>query len=87
MIIGIIETLLGLFLLNISIKSLKRSVIRKWKEGFYITMFTGLITIIHGLSLVAFNIPESINTFLLLFISSSMMLALFRISDMKGLQA
>lgn len=85
MILGVLETLLGLLLLNISIKSLKKSVIRKWREGFVITLATSIIIIIHGLLQVASSPSEIFNTVLLFIVSSSLTLAFLRISKMKGL--
>ncbi|MBN1923680.1 MAG: hypothetical protein JW791_02880 [Nanoarchaeota archaeon] len=87
MIISIIETLLGLILLNTSLKSLKKSIIRRWREGFAIILVTSILMIIHGLlsSFISFS-PEINSYFLLIFMAANTV-SFLRISGMKGLQA
>ncbi len=87
MILGVLETILGIMIFNTSIRSLKRSAIRKWREGYYITFFLSILILVFGMLSIFVPIPDSINNGFLFIVSSFMFLSLFRISKMKGLQA
>lgn len=87
MIYNVIEVLLGIFIISISRKSLKKSVIRKWKEAFVILLFVGFTATTHGLLTLGNILPDSINNVIFIILSSSTVFSLFNISRMKGLEA
>jgi hypothetical protein len=87
MLLSITETFMGLILLNISLNSLKKSAIRKWRQGFTVTLILGFIIMIHGLMSIIIDIPMLINNILFFITISSMTFSIFLISKMQGLNA
>jgi hypothetical protein len=87
MLLSITETFIGLILLNISLNSLKKSAIRKWRQGFTVTLITGLIIMIYGLVSIIIEMPLLINNILFFMAVSSMTFSIFLISKMNGLNA
>ena len=87
MLLSITETFMGLILLNISLNSLKKSAIRKWRQGFTITLVTGFIIMLHGLMSIMIDMPLFINNILFFMAVSSMTFSVFLISKMQGLNA
>lgn len=87
MLLSISETFIGLFLLNISFNSLKKSAIRKWRQGFTVTLITGLIIMIYGLLSMVIEMPLIVNNALFFVAVSSMTFSIFLISRMNGLSA
>jgi hypothetical protein len=87
MLLSITQTFIGLFLLNISFNSLKKSVIRKWRQGFSITLIIGFIMMVYGLLSMIINIPLIINNILLFISLCAMTASIFLISKMNGLSA
>jgi hypothetical protein len=87
MLLSITQTFIGLFLLNISFNSLKKSVIRKWRQGFSITLVIGFIIMVYGLLSMIINIPLIINNILLFISLCAMTTSIFLISKMNGLSA
>ncbi len=86
MILGSVETILGLLLLNTSFKALNKSVVRKWREGFVFTTFASLIAIIHGLLSFIIELPPGLTSALLIIIFASTSLGVFRIASVKSLE-
>lgn len=87
MLLSITETFMGLILLNISLNSLKKSAIRKWRQGFTVTLVTGFIIMLHGLMSLVIEMPLLINNILFFMAVSSMTFSVFLISKMQGLNA
>ena len=87
MITGFIETVAGLMLFNSSIKGLKNSVVRKWREGFTLALITSVIAVLHGLLWTVVNLPELLNLIIVLVMFLMLTIALLRISKMRGLKA
>jgi len=87
MLLSVTETFVGLILLNISLNSLKKSAIRKWRQGFSVTLITGFLIMIHGLLSIVIEMPEFINNVLFFIAFSSMTFSVFLISKMQGLNA
>lgn len=55
MFIGVINVFIGLLLFNSSISSLRKSVIRKWRQGFSINFALSIILMIAGLLMIVFE--------------------------------
>ncbi|MDD4353034.1 MAG: hypothetical protein PHN56_01110 [Candidatus Nanoarchaeia archaeon] len=87
MLLSITETFIGLILLNIGLNSLKKSVIRSWRQGFTVTLVTGVIIMIYGLISLVIEMPVLINNILFFLAISSMTFSVFLISRMQGLNA
>jgi len=87
MLLSISESFIGLILLNISFNSLKKSAIRKWRQGFTVTLITGLIIMIHGILSIIIEMPIIINNILFFTAVLSMTFSIFLISKMNGLSA
>ncbi len=87
MLLSITQTFIGLFLLNISFNSLKKSVIRGWRQGFSITLIIGFIIMVYGLLSMVVDIPLIINNILLFVSLCAMTASIFLISKMNGLSA
>ncbi|MFA5333187.1 MAG: hypothetical protein WC376_01695 [Candidatus Nanoarchaeia archaeon] len=87
MLLSVTETFIGLILLNISLNSLKKSAIRKWRQGFTVTLVTGGIIMLHGIISLIVDMPMLINNILFFMAVSSMTFSVFLISKMQGLNA
>ncbi|MFA5303861.1 MAG: hypothetical protein WC393_05015 [Candidatus Nanoarchaeia archaeon] len=87
MLLSVTETFIGLILLNISLNSLKKSAIRKWRQGFTVTLVTGCIIMLHGIISLVVDMPMLINNILFFMAVSSMTFSVFLISKMQGLNA
>jgi hypothetical protein len=87
MLLSVTETFIGLILLNISLNSLKKSAIRKWRQGFTVVLITGFIIMVYGLLSMVIEMPLLINNLLFFTAVSSMTFSVFLISRMQGLNA
>ena len=87
MLLSITETFIGLILLNVGLNSLKKSAIRKWRQGFTVVLITGFIIMVYGLLSMVIEMPLLINNLLFFTAVSSMTFSVFLISRMQGLNA
>lgn len=87
MLFNILGIVLGLILFNISIQSLKRSAIRKWRQGFTITLITSLAVLAYGFMGLLIEMPLAASNAMLFLSTSSMAFSVFLISKMNGLNA
>jgi hypothetical protein len=87
MLLSITETFLGLILLNVSWNSLKRSAVRKWRQGFSVTLIIGFLLMFYGLIGLFIEMPLLINNVLFFLAVSGMTFSVFLISKIQGLNA
>lgn len=84
---NVVEVLFGLLVYNISVKSLKKSIIRKWREAFTLLLFASIFAVTHGLITIVGIVPDFSNKVMFPLLSSVMVLSIFMLSRMKGLNA
>jgi len=87
MFLSLLEVLIGLAILNISLYSLERSVIRKWRQAFSISLIIGILIMICGILTLVFRIPDFLYTILSTVFISGFTFSFYLISRMNGLNA
>ncbi len=79
----IIGGIIGLLLLNISIKGIKKSVIRKWREGFFFLLAGSILLLIHSIGLIFKILPNFLKNVFLIVIIITYTYGIFSISESK----
>jgi hypothetical protein len=87
MLLSITETFIGLAILNISWYSLKKSVIRRWRQGFTISFIFGVIIMLYGLIGLIIPMPVILDNIVLVLSMCGMTSSSYLISRMQGLEA
>ncbi|MDD2679118.1 MAG: hypothetical protein PHS81_04510 [Candidatus Nanoarchaeia archaeon] len=87
MLLSISQAMIGLALISISWNSLKKSAIRKWRQGFTISLITGAMVLISGFAGLLMKTSLEINISVFFAAFSGMAFSVFLISKMHGLNA
>ncbi|VVB75930.1 Uncharacterised protein [Candidatus Tiddalikarchaeum anstoanum] len=87
LIYNVLEVIFGIIILTISKRSLKRSIIRRWREGFTLLLFGSLAGIAHGLLTIGGILPEMLNSAIFTIFFLLVTISIWRLSSMHGLKA
>jgi hypothetical protein len=85
MLLSITETFIGLAILNISWFSLKKSAIRKWRQGFTTSLVLGAIILLYGIAGLVIPMPLILDNIILAAAMLGMTISSYLISRMQGL--